>query len=964
MRKLLLCLLLVFSCSLFAEPKTWSEPSSGLTWVYQELSDGTIAIVHRLDPATSSLGFGYDGYYRAVSSSDKTVFPAEGRNFRINVNKLPETVTVPAKIDGKSVSSIGPYVFTPYDDLQDNPTTLKAVIVPEGVTSIDMSAFFRCVQLESISLPASLKHVKTNYTKNSDFYFPNLKKITVSPKNKNFKVINGFLYSSKEKSVVLGVKNLKSLKIPKGVKKINDLAFCGSKGLISVVIPDSVTKIGKSAFEGCTGLTSVTIPSSVTSIGGGAFFGCSGLTSVTISSSVASIGDYAFGSCSNVTSVELPAHLEKEKVGDSAFTRCSPVKLVAPFVPWGMNVDKLEEIVVPEGVTEIKDAAFSRCQNVASLLLPKTIVKVGDRAFSLSVTRKLTAPYVPRGLAREKITDVVVLEGVTKIKTLAFADCRNLTSITLPEGVTAIEERAFQNCSSLTSIVLPSTLTTIDKNAFQGCTSLTSITLPEGVTSLGDAAFLKCSSLTTVVLPSTLTAIGEDAFSGCTGLSSLTIAKGVKTIGDNAFRDCSSLTSLTIPEGVTSIGGAAFEGCTGLTSVTISQGVASIGDNAFRDCTGLTSVTIAEGTTSIGSYAFSRCEKLTSITLPASLEKVGRDPFVGCSPTTLTAPFVPSEMDISKLSTVVVTDGVTTIKSGAFVSPRGGVLKLESLTIPLSVSVISEGAFGRYGNGSEVASIIAAGIPDGINRGKITSWIIPDGATYVGGFEYTSPFRAPNSNQKTSQLKLVTIPSSVKEIRKFAFTDLDALTSVNIPETVTQIGDAAFKNCYSLLTINFPSKLNTIGNSVFEECKSISSVVFPEGLTSIGDAAFKNCSNLLGTLLIPATLTTLGEYAFAGCDQVSLFEFCGLPPQGAGSPFGRHEHELICQNSNGLYHAEHSKAWKQVLVNGRWRYLKMTSNSKLGLFILIGAGAVLLLSSGIAGLLFVKKRKPVKTTVA
>ena len=73
-----------------------------------------------------------------------------------------------------------------------------------------------------------------------------------------------------------------SVYIPKTMKTIGYLAFCGCSGLTSITIPNSVTKIEERAFGGCYGLTSVTIPSSVTELGEGAFGHCKRLSSVII----------------------------------------------------------------------------------------------------------------------------------------------------------------------------------------------------------------------------------------------------------------------------------------------------------------------------------------------------------------------------------------------------------------------------------------------------------------------------------------------------------------------------------------------------------------------------------------------------------------------------------------------------------------------------------------------------------
>ncbi len=217
--------------------------------------------------------------------------------------------------------------------------------------------------------------------------------------------------------------------------------------------------------------------------------------------------------------------------------------------------------------------------------------------------------------------------------------------------VYSIGDRAFESCRELTKIILPNSLITIGNYAFYGCGGLTTITIPEGVTSIGYSAFSGCSGLTgKLTIPEGVITIRDGAFSGCSGLTSITIPEGVITIRDRAFYGCSGLTSITIPEGVTSIGNSVFEDCSGLETIQVEEGntiyhsannclietatkqlilgcknsvipadgtVTTIRVSAFYGCSRLTSIIIPEGVTTIGSYAFQNCRGLTSITINA-----------------------------------------------------------------------------------------------------------------------------------------------------------------------------------------------------------------------------------------------------------------------------------------------------------------------------------------------------------
>ena len=94
-----------------------------------------------------------------------------------------------------------------------------------------------------------------------------------------------------------------------------------------------------------------------------------------------------------------------------------------------------------------------------------------------------------------------------------------VTSIVLPDTVVSIGDNAFESSESLQSITLGTGLKTIEADAFSGCTSVKSIAIPEGVTAIGDSAFRGCSSMTSAEVPSSVTQIGDSAFNGCSKLT-------------------------------------------------------------------------------------------------------------------------------------------------------------------------------------------------------------------------------------------------------------------------------------------------------------------------------------------------------------------------------------------------------------------------------------------------------------
>ena len=96
------------------------------------------------------------------------------------------------------------------------------------------------------------------------------------------------------------------------------------------------------------------------------------------------------------------------------------------------------------------------------------------------------------------IEEVEIPDTVTEIGSYAFHNFRKVKEINLPNSVTSIGSFAFSSCSSLTSITIPESVTSIGDRAFCDCRSLTNITIPESATSIGNYAFGNCSSLTSI----------------------------------------------------------------------------------------------------------------------------------------------------------------------------------------------------------------------------------------------------------------------------------------------------------------------------------------------------------------------------------------------------------------------------------------------------------------------------------
>ena len=613
---------------------------------------------------------------------------------------------------------------------------------------------------------------------------------------------------------------------------------------------------------------------------------------------------------------------------------------------------KLESVTIPNGVTRIGKRAFSGCPNLTEVTIPASMAVVDDGAFSGCSNLKgvhisnlvnwcqITFVYSSNPLRQahelylngERVTRLVIPEGVTSIGDDAFAGCSGLTEVTFPNSVTNIGNSSFMDCSGLMELVLPGSVAKIGIWAFRGCSGLTEVEIPHGVKVIGGGVFLDCSNLTkitvdpgnenyvsqngllltkngktlmegvngAVVIPSSVTRIAYAAFAGRGGLTQVTLPNGIRTIDALAFSDCDSLTEVVIPSSVVNIGRLAFVR-SGLTSISVEEGndfyssrngmllskdgttliqgvngevefppcVRMIGEMAFMRCSGLTRLVIPDSVTNIASKAFAYYHGLTDAWLPRHLEgKFSANVFEDCGNMTL------YYYDKAYMVTFQTEEGIVEQRQ----CPNG----MSFDTLPPSPT-----RDGYTFEGWWTATDGEQATGETVVTNNVTYYAKWRGTATVDDYTYTYSVLNGQVEIGSSNTRKAVSPEPTGHV---------AVPSSLGGFPVVGIGKYAFYNCYELEGVTIPEGVTAIGKYAFDVCSKLEGVTIPEGVAAIGEGAFSNCPKL-DSVTIPESVTAIGQYAFQWCDGLksvhisNLTAWCQIKFDYYANPL-RQAHEL------------------------------------------------------------------------
>lgn len=291
-----------------------------------------------------------------------------------------------------------------------------------------------------------------------------------------------------------------------------------------------------------------------------------------------------------------------------------------------------------------------------------------------------------------------------------------------------------------------------------------------------------------------------------------------------------------------------------LEEVILPKSLKSIGEEAFSNCKKLKVVQFSNNIDSIAERAFYNTSLTGEFELPNSARVIGRQAF---AKTSISRIIITSDVravkyskaytlygnsvfaDCNQLTEVCITEGCTILELGFEHCEN-----LTKVSLPSTLRTIG------FQSGSTANYIFKA-------CKKLESIDLPQNISYIG----------ENAFAKTD-LKMISIPNSVKYICEYAFHDCNQLHSIRMSENAIHIGHSCFKGCISLVKIKLPKSLTEIETEAFSNCTSLSEVVWGDNVKYIEEKAFHNCSSLT-SIEFPLNLELIGESAFEGCSSLS-----------------------------------------------------------------------------------------------
>lgn len=592
--------------------------------------------------------------------------------------------------------------------------------------------------------------------------------------------------------------------------------------------------------------------------------------------------------------------------------------LVSTDIPWADAFDKVEKVVVEDGITYVGNSAFACFSELSYVELPDSVTKIGNDAFAFC----------------KKLSSVTLPPNACVIGESTFYKCSELTQVTLPENLTAISKNMFYSCSKLNSVVIPENVESIGQSAFAYCYELSSINLPKNLKTIGVLAFINCSSIKEIAIPSSVTEINKKAFVDCSSLSKVTIFNPTTIISvESVFDNTSS--ALTIygfadssAENYCKTNSIKFVVIEGFKpSVTANGYTTTYSGNPIID-----DITVNVINTS-GDYSvrFSRGEVFDYNACFNSIKELGEywrsgasyydrikgylidsgtypisycvycsnsQPVFGTVDIVVNKATPSFSFESDSISIPWYSKGDNTI---GFDNPLNNLSDLNELDIDFvsdNTNILITDHYGRiYAKRYGKCTVTASYEGDSNHNAHSTSltvYIYPLGVLITDNFscefleDHTVVLQRYLGKEPQLAIPSELINSKITAIDEGAFYSC-AVEKVTIPEGISHIKAGAFTSCYLLNSVSISDTVTTIDDYAFSGCRQLTSVTIPATVTSIGKEAFGYTAATADTPSSKIKGFTIYGYKNSAAEKYALendFEFIELAPPAPDYEFG------------------------------------------------------------------------------
>ena len=293
---------------------------------------------------------------------------------------IPDAVSKDGNV--YDVTNISSYAF-------NRCSKLREVTVGDNVHKISEGAF-SLSGLSKIHIGKQVQKIETTWL--VPFEGTKLEEITIDPENRFYTVKDGVLFTADMSELVRypGQDPRTEYTIPDSVTKISQYAFESARNVKNMMIPSGVEEIGAAAFEAATALYPVQDLRNVKRLGAMAFADVKNLRMILLGENLQIYMGKAYQNTnqiiirSGIESLYLP---DGTKTSYEVLNGCTGVKSV--IFGKGMTLHRgdgayckeLENIVLPEDLTEIPENFAKGCTSLKSIYIPETVTKIGENAF-------------------------------------------------------------------------------------------------------------------------------------------------------------------------------------------------------------------------------------------------------------------------------------------------------------------------------------------------------------------------------------------------------------------------------------------------------------------------------------------------------------------------------------------------------------------------------------------------------